>query len=212
MSEQKVTDQIGVQLSALMDGELPRDELRFLLRRIETDSELAGRWSRYQLVRGVLRRQPQTQLRTDFAATLSRRLAAEAAPARRRAPALLRWVGGGAIAASVAVAALVLTRPVMQTGAPALAAASVPTAIPDTRTPAAATTSSSAAPALLNFDYAQPASFEALPYGAAPYELLRRRYEPVETGSGLPYVLRIAPLLPQPPPTPLPERDAESAH
>ena len=34
------------QLSALLDGELPRDELRFLLRRMDSDAALAQRWSR----------------------------------------------------------------------------------------------------------------------------------------------------------------------
>ena len=203
MSEPIVADQIGVQLSALMDGELPRDEMRFLLRRIETDAELAGRWSRYQLARGVLRRQAATPLRADFAATLTRRLAAEAAPARRRGMPLLRWVGGGAIAASVAVAALVMTRPALHAPAATLAAAAPATAIQDTRTPQPVRL-----PALLNFDYAQPASFETSPYGAQPYDLLRRRYEPVETGSGaIPYVLLSAPLLPPP----APERKADTA-
>lgn len=197
MSEPIIADQIGVQLSALMDGELPRDELRFLLRRIETDSELAGRWSRYQLVRGVMRRQVAAPLRGDFADALARRLDAEAVPARRRGAPLLRWVGGGAIAATVAVAALVMTRPALQHAAPATLTAAPPvTAIQDTRTPQPLHL-----PTLLNFDYAQPASFETSPYGAQPNDLLRRRYEPIETGSGgIPYVLLTAPLLPPPAP------------
>ena len=41
MNEQITTDQFGEQLSCLMDGELPRDQLRFLLRRIDADAELA---------------------------------------------------------------------------------------------------------------------------------------------------------------------------
>lgn len=205
MSEPIIADQIGAQLSALMDGELPQDELRFLLRRIETDAGLAQRWSRYQLVRGVMRREAGVPLRADFADVLSRQLAAEAAPARRRGSALLRWVGGGAIAASVAVMALVLTRPALQSPATAVAAAPSPAAIQDTRTPRPA----QVVPALLNFDYAQPASFETAPYGAQPYELLRRRYEPVESGTGgIPYVLLSAPLLPPPAAA---ERKAESA-
>lgn len=203
MSEPIIADQIGVQLSALMDGELPRDEMRFLLRRIESDADLAARWSRYQLARGVLRRQVGVPMRPDFADALARRLAAEAVPARRRGLPLLRWVGGGAIAASVAVAALVMTRPALHPPATPLTAAAPATAIQDTRTP-----QPMHLPALLNFDYAQPASFETSPYGAQPYELLRRRYEPVETGSGgIPYVLLSAPLLPQP----APERKSETA-
>ncbi|HST26745.1 MAG TPA: sigma-E factor negative regulatory protein, partial [Rudaea sp.] len=45
------------QLSALMDGELPKDQMRFLLRGIDADAELAQRWSRYQLASAVIRRQ-----------------------------------------------------------------------------------------------------------------------------------------------------------
>ena len=43
------------QLSALVDGELPTDEARFLLRRLEHDSELSGCQERWQLLGDVLR-------------------------------------------------------------------------------------------------------------------------------------------------------------
>ena len=208
MSDPVISDQIGVQLSALMDGELARDEMRFLLRRIEGDPQLAQRWSRYEFARAVLRRQVQAPLRSDFADSLSQRLAAEAVPARRRGAGLLRWVGGGAIAASVAVAALVMTRPALQNPGLTLASTPAATAIQDTRTPA---TAASPLPALLSFDYAQPASLESAPYSAQPYELLRRRYEPIATDGGIPYVLRSAPLLPVRAAAPPAERKADPA-
>jgi len=46
-------------LSALLDGELPADELRFLLRRLDADAELARRWSR-----GVVMTAPGTAARS----------------------------------------------------------------------------------------------------------------------------------------------------
>lgn len=98
------------QLSAAMDGELGRDELRFLLRRLDADAELAPRWARYHVARQALRRQEMLVLRTDFADAILARIQEEAMPGRRRLP-LLRWASGGAIAAAVAVAALVVTEP-----------------------------------------------------------------------------------------------------
>ncbi|MEO6688925.1 MAG: sigma-E factor negative regulatory protein, partial [Dokdonella sp.] len=53
---------IHEQLSALMDGELERDETRFLLKRLATDQELPLRWGRYHLVRQSMRRQEMSAL------------------------------------------------------------------------------------------------------------------------------------------------------
>lgn len=98
------------QLSALMDGELGKDEQRFLLRRLDADADLAPRWARYHVARQSLRRQGVVELRADFADVIFARLSKEPLPVRRRLP-LARWASGGAIAAVVAVAALVVTRP-----------------------------------------------------------------------------------------------------
>ena len=97
-------------LSALMDGELGKDELRFLLRRLDAEPDLATRWSRYHVARQTLRRQEVLALRPDFSEVIFARLQAEAVPTRQRLP-LLRWASGGAIAAAVAVAALMVTQP-----------------------------------------------------------------------------------------------------
>jgi sigma-E factor negative regulatory protein RseA len=126
------------QLSALMDGELPRDELRFLLRRLEADGALAQRWSRYQIASAVIQRKAFGPAGGGFAAEVMARLDAEAvrqpAPLGRR---VLRWAGGGAIAASVAIAALVATRPapdrdVLPAAAADVVAATTQPAIPAT--------------------------------------------------------------------------------
>ncbi len=99
-------------LSAGMDGELSREEMRFLLRRVEADASLAGAWSRYHTVRDRLRGEAHLAVSPDFASRVMAAIDAEsvvvsAAPRRR----WLHWSAGGAIAASVAVAALMLSQP-----------------------------------------------------------------------------------------------------
>jgi len=155
-------------LSALIDGELPRDELRFLLRRIDNDADLAQRWSRYQIASAVLKRQCATPVSSDaFAAAVLARLDADAVALRRPlAGRLLRWAGGGAIAASVAVFALVATRPAAIDGGampaangPAVAAVQATAAQPSALV--APMTTQQVLPAGFT-DYAQPASFESI--------------------------------------------------
>ena len=100
-------------LSAGIDGELAREELRFLLRRFEHDAELGQAWTRYHLARDGLRRQLPAVASAGFASRVEQAIALESrAGAGRRAPHWLRWTAGSAIAASVAVAALMIARPV----------------------------------------------------------------------------------------------------
>ncbi|HVI54855.1 MAG TPA: sigma-E factor negative regulatory protein [Luteibacter sp.] len=102
-------------LSAGMDGELSREEIRFLLRRLEADRGLADVWSRYHAGRDGLRREAMPPVSHDFVDRVMAAIEAEAgvsvvtgAVPRRR---WLHWSAGGAIAASVAVAALMLSQP-----------------------------------------------------------------------------------------------------
>ena len=106
---ERMSQQIREQLSTLMDGELARDETLFLMRRLGNDGELAQCWSSYHAVRQVLRRQDLFLLRRDFSEQILARIDAEAAPHVSRGGSWLRWAGGGAIAASVAVVALVFS-------------------------------------------------------------------------------------------------------
>jgi sigma-E factor negative regulatory protein RseA len=102
-------------LSAGMDGELSREEIRFLLRRLEADQGLADVWSRYHAGRDGLRRDVMPPVSHDFVDRVMAAIEAEEgasvvtgiAPRRR----WLHWSAGGAIAASVAVAALMLSQP-----------------------------------------------------------------------------------------------------
>jgi sigma-E factor negative regulatory protein RseA len=209
------------QLSALMDGELSRDELRFLLRRVESDADLAQRWSRYQIASAVLKKQYAAPLSDgQFATAVIARLDSGAMAVRQPMTGrLLRWAGGGAIAASVAVLALVATRPAGTDGAmpasgtPVVAAA--PAAVPQSTTPMEVREPlllQQMSPAGLT-DSAQLASFESIvpTYTYAP----KQPHNPaVQSGNGLseafvPYVLLVGARQTLEP-KPQPQRDAAS--
>lgn len=102
------------QLSALIDGALAPDEARFLLRRMQHDQELAGRWERWQIAGEVMRGRATAVLPTGFSVRVANAIAAGAKPAdavaARQPPRWLRWGGGAALAASVAVATLMMAR------------------------------------------------------------------------------------------------------
>lgn len=99
---------IEEQLSALLDGELQPDQTRFLLKRIARDPVLAARWERWQVASAALRRIDQRALPAGFAARVATALREDASPRGAH----WRWGAGAALAASVAVAALLVPRPV----------------------------------------------------------------------------------------------------
>lgn len=113
-----MTDTHRENLSAGMDGELTSEELRFLLRSIDHDAALQRAWSRFHLARDGLRGQVAPLASVEFSARVMAAIEQEsgvAAGAGRRH--WLRWSAGGAIAASVAVAALMVAQPVGGPGA-----------------------------------------------------------------------------------------------
>lgn len=115
-------DPFGEQLSALVDGELAHDQVRFLLRSVEAESDLARRWSSYHVISATLRREVVAlPLRADFSKAILGRIEADGAgvPVVRRGHGAVRWLGGGAIAAAVAVVALVVSGPVRESRTPA---------------------------------------------------------------------------------------------
>ncbi len=123
------------QLSALMDGALPADETRFLLRRLQHDASLAECWERWRLSAEVMRGlAPAQRLPADFASRVAASLRGEERNApgksvvRARTPAWLRWGGGVAMVASLAVAAVMIRPSVMD--APAAAAVAIADASP----------------------------------------------------------------------------------
>lgn len=135
-------------LSALMDGELAAEPTRFLLRRLDHDPELSATWSRWHLIRACLAsdsaRMSAPAQDDDFAARIATALQAEVQPAVRQRH-WVRYIGGGALAAGVAMAALVLNGPNPHVGAPAAVAESRPIATPVTA-PALAAAEPTAAP------------------------------------------------------------------
>lgn len=109
-------------LSALFDGELDGDAARFALKRLSHDAQWRRACGSWQLCGDALRGQAAGIAAPDFADRVAAALAAEAATAKAAAPATAPasrrgWIGG-ALAASVAVAALFVARPFSSDGAP----------------------------------------------------------------------------------------------
>lgn len=103
------------QLSAMLDGELSPDEAKFMLRRLQHDSELAACWERWQVCGDVLRGRGHVLLPADFAQRVALAIADEGAVAAGAAPApgrprMARWGGRAALAASVAAVAFFVAR------------------------------------------------------------------------------------------------------
>ncbi len=115
MTTDKIDTHYFQQLSALVDGDLAPDQARFLLRRMEHDTELRGCLERWQLCGDALRGQARAPAPADFSGRVATAIAAEslhptakAASSRSRGN-LARW-GGGALAASLAAIALFVVR------------------------------------------------------------------------------------------------------
>ena len=99
-------------LSAGIDGELPKEQLRFLLRRLDHDPALQQTWTRYHVARDSLRRELPPMATAGFAERVMLAIGDESSPAvASRRSHWLRWSTGGAIAASVAAAALMIGQP-----------------------------------------------------------------------------------------------------
>ncbi|HEY1588085.1 MAG TPA: sigma-E factor negative regulatory protein, partial [Rhodanobacter sp.] len=113
MNQADMNTNVREDLSAGIDGELSKEQLRFLLRRIVHDASLQQTWARYSLARDGLSRQLPTLASPGFADRVMLAIEQESMPAvtSRRQHHWLRWSAGGAIAASVAAAALMITQP-----------------------------------------------------------------------------------------------------
>ena len=100
------------QLSALMDGALPEDQTRFLLRRLQHDAALAGCWERWRMAADTMRGvAPSRRLPTDFASRVATALQEDApldaaARASARTAQRRRLGGGAALAAALAAMAI----------------------------------------------------------------------------------------------------------
>lgn len=130
MTTDKLDTHYFQQLSALMDGDLPADQARFLLRRMHHDTDLTACLERWQLCGDALRGHAQAPAPAGFAERIAVSIAAESAsttatasPMRNRGV-LARW-GGGALAASIAAIALFMVRQQVPDETPARPAAAV---------------------------------------------------------------------------------------
>lgn len=123
-------------LSALMDDEADQLELRRVLRELPANPELSAAWKRYHAVRASLQQDIHSRPAVNLLQGVQARLAAEEGSPAFEHPTrsgsvlrsrFVRYLGQGAIAASVALAALmgISTLETADTGtaAPALAAA-----------------------------------------------------------------------------------------
>jgi anti-sigma factor RsiW len=98
-------EELYEELSAFMDGELDAERTRFLMQRLSHDAQLRERWERWQLASSALRRQAQP-VPAGFADRVAQALDAESLPSVNYRGRGLRWAGGAALAASLAVAAV----------------------------------------------------------------------------------------------------------
>ncbi len=117
-------------LCALFDGELQGDAARFAHRRLGHDPEWRAAFGRWQLAGDVMRRQSGGLAPSGFAARVAAELEADQDLAAlphavgsdlgdARSRWRRGWIPGAALAASVAVAALFVARPLGQADAPA---------------------------------------------------------------------------------------------
>lgn len=127
-----MTDQIREQMSALLDGELPQDEIGLLVRRMERDDELKRAFGSYVLIGETLRSPGGRTASHGFGARVQAVLdaggAALPAGLESLAAPRARWVrpaAAVAVAAGAAFAAVLLMRPDDRAGdgVPALAGA-----------------------------------------------------------------------------------------
>jgi anti-sigma factor RsiW len=123
-----MSEDIKEQLSALMDGELGRDERAFLMRRLEHDAELRAMWTRLHLMRDVMTHRPGGAP-LNLSDRVMQALADEDRnPATVQARAARSWRPwlGAAIAASVALVAVFSVAPEVERGGVSAIAESVP--------------------------------------------------------------------------------------
>ncbi len=93
MNQAEMNQDARESLSTGMDGELPVEELRFLLRRLDHDVSLRQAWSGYHLARDGLRRETSLLASSGFAARVMLAIDQESASTRvvSRRNHWLRW-------------------------------------------------------------------------------------------------------------------------
>ena len=113
-----MNEELDSQLSAMFDDELPAAECELLARRLSRDEDLRGRWGRYAAIGATIRAEGGPRLDAELARRVSVAISQEPAVVaqsvlpRSRPFASRLWVpvGGVAVAASVAAAAILWVR------------------------------------------------------------------------------------------------------
>lgn len=146
MNPQDIQPDDRETLSALFDGQLDAEARLFALRRLGHDVEWQRTCGHWQLIGDAMRRTAPIAAPVDFAGRVSAAVAIEVAPpvAASRAPDAaplprrrnVRWIGGGALAASIALALTVATLPLGRE--PVVDAATTVAAAPAARAPTTA--------------------------------------------------------------------------
>jgi len=129
-----MNEELDSQLSAMFDNELPAAECELLARRLSRDEDLKARWGRYAAIGATIRAEGGIRLNSDLARRVSTVISSEPAvvvePVRTRpqkvAPSWWMPVGGVAVAASVAAAAILFLRYESPSQGGQLAAQTVP--------------------------------------------------------------------------------------
>ncbi|MDN5863609.1 MAG: sigma-E factor negative regulatory protein [Gammaproteobacteria bacterium] len=100
-----MSDMLREQLSAFMDGELPREECKLLLKRVSTNAELRECWNKWHLIGDTLHGEMTDDQIQNLAQRVERELdAVTAQPAPLRPPREHRLMRrSAAVAAGVAV-------------------------------------------------------------------------------------------------------------
>jgi Meckel syndrome type 1 protein len=123
----------------LFDGELPGDAARFALKRLDHDANWRDTCGRWQMIGDALRGEATSAAPAGFANGVMRMLDAEAQAAVASAAServmastamnsRRRWIGGAALAASVAMAAVLVVRPISESSSPDRQVVSAPAA------------------------------------------------------------------------------------
>jgi sigma-E factor negative regulatory protein RseA len=114
-----MNEELDSQLSAMFDNELPAAECELLARRLSRDEDLKARWGRYAAIGATIRAEGGIRLNSDLALRVSTVISSEPAVVAEPVRAIPqkvappRWwmpVGGVAVAASVAAAAILFLR------------------------------------------------------------------------------------------------------